>query len=206
MNRPAGQDDSKNLYQTCSSQSVQVFTRFRTASTGSRPFLFHRTARLKAHSIADATFRAREPRLANSYSPITNHTAFNSPSQPAPPADPASNRAPVRRASRRPVCRRCGRGSCGRFYVGWRVDGAESCDQVLFFDGVLGIVGVVWDVGRDEAFFDFRRGNFWGVARERVVAGRRAVGSDETFAVSGAALDRVIVTRKVVVPFRLWMA
>ena len=35
----------KSLYQTCSSQSAQVFTRFRITSTGSRPFLFQRGLR-----------------------------------------------------------------------------------------------------------------------------------------------------------------
>jgi hypothetical protein len=43
------------------------------------------------------------------------------------------------------------------------MDGAEGGDWLLFVDGGLGIAGVVWDVGRDAAFFDFGTGDFWGV-------------------------------------------
>ncbi len=100
----------------------------------------------------------------NQCSPITNHDApLNSPVQPAPPADPASNTAPARRASKRRACRKCERDNCARPVASCRTDGAESGDQLLFFDGVFGTVGVVRDVGRDAEVFDSGSGDFWGV-------------------------------------------
>jgi hypothetical protein len=43
------------------------------------------------------------------------------------------------------------------------MDSAESGDQLLFLDGVFGIAGMVWDVGRDAEVIDFGSGDFWRV-------------------------------------------
>jgi hypothetical protein len=45
------------------------------------------------------------------------------------------------------------------------MDGAKSGDQLLFFDGVFGSVGMVRDVGRVSEVFDFGGGDFWWVVR-----------------------------------------
>jgi hypothetical protein len=71
------------------------------------------------------------------------------------------------------------------------MDGAEGGDQLLYFDGVFGIAGMVWDVGRDAAFFDFGSGDFRGVGGGFIAPGGGKVGGDETFAVSGGALRGV---------------
>jgi hypothetical protein len=69
------------------------------------------------------------------------------------------------------------------------MDGAASGGQLLFLDGVFGIVGMVRDVGWDAEIFDFGSGDIWGFVGKHLVAGGGAVGRDETFQVSSGALD-----------------
>jgi hypothetical protein len=83
---------------------------------------------------------------------------ISSPLQLARRDDLASSRGPARRGWRRRACQKCEKDNCGRFLVGRGMDRTASGDQLLFFDCVFGIVGMVWNVGRATAVFDFGSG------------------------------------------------